>query len=291
MADKSLARKEPGETFAVWHLIKETYHDWSKDRAATLGAALAYYAIFSLAPLLVIIVAVTGFFLGQETTRRTIMNQVQQSIGPAASSYLEGMLKSAYPQGVEGLAAIIGIILLLAGATSVFVMLKQALNTIWKVEPQEGSGVAKLVLTRLMGLILMLVIGFILFLSVVLSTAVQAMHGMLAHATAVPAVVFIIAEGIISFLVVTLLFAMIYKLILDATIAWRGIWIGALVTALLFTAGKYGLGFYLGHSSVGSAYGAAGSLVVILLWIYYSAQIFLFGAEFTQVYARTHGSG
>jgi membrane protein len=143
-----------------------------------------------------------------------------------------------------------------------------------------------------MGLILMLIIGCILFLSVVLSTAVQAMHGMLAaHITAVPAAVFLFAEGIISFLIITLLFAMIYKLIPDAAIAWRDIWIGALVTALLFTAGKYGLGFYLGHSTVGSAYGAAGSLVVILLWIYYSAQIFLFGAEFTQVYARNYGSG
>ncbi len=141
MVNKSLARKEPGETFAVWYLIKETYRDWSKDQAATMGAALAYYAIFSLAPLLVIIVAVTGFFLGQETSRRTIMNQLQQSMGPAASSYLEGMLKSAYPQGVAGLAAIIGIILLVAGATSVFVMLKQALRWCPRFTPLTSTSI------------------------------------------------------------------------------------------------------------------------------------------------------
>jgi membrane protein len=283
-----MARRTKAKGLGVWYLIKETYHDWSKDKVMTQGAALAYYAVFSLAPLLIIIVAVTGFFVGQQTGRATIMDYLQKSMGPAASGYIDGLLKAAYPQGSEGLAAIIGIVILLLGATSVFVMLTQTLNLIWKVEPE--SSLAKLVITRLLGLGLMLLIGLLLFLSVILSTAVQAMAAILTTTLAIPAVVFLIAEGVISFLVITVLFALIYKLLPDAAIAWRDIWIGALVTALLFTAGKYGLGFYIGHSSIGSAYGAAGSLVVVLVWIYYSAQIFLFGAEFTQVYARTYGS-
>jgi membrane protein len=209
-------------------------------------------------------------------------------MGPGASGYISGLLKAAYPQGSEGLAAIIGIVILLLGATSVFVMLTQTLNLIWKVEPE--SSLAKLVITRVLGLGLMLLIGVLLFLSVILSTAVQAMANILTTAIPIPTVIFLIAEGVISFLVITVLFALIYKLLPDAAIAWRDIWIGALVTAMLFTAGKYGLGFYMGRSSVGSAYGAAGSLVVVLVWIYYSAQIFLLGAEFTQVYARTYGS-
>ncbi|MEJ2672275.1 MAG: YihY/virulence factor BrkB family protein [Deltaproteobacteria bacterium] len=284
-----MARQARRTGLGAWHLIKETYHDWSQDKVMTQGAALAYYAVFSLAPLLIIIMAVTGFFLGKQTSRTTIMNYLQQSMGPSASGYIDGLLKAAYPQGSEGLAAIIGVIILLLGATSVFVMLTQTLNLIWKVGP-ERSGLAKLVLTRLLGLALLLLIGVLLFLSVILSTAVHAMAATLTTVIAIPAVAFLIAEAVISFLVITVLFALIYKLLPDAAIAWRDIWIGALVTAMLFSAGKYGLGLYLGRSSVGSAYGAAGSLVVILLWIYYSAQIFLLGAEFTQVYARTYGS-
>jgi membrane protein len=283
-----MAKQAREKGLGAWYLIKETYRDWSKDKVMTQGAALAYYAVFSLAPLLIIIVAVTGFFLGQQTSRATIMDYLQKSMGPAASGYINGLLKAAYPQGSEGLAAVIGIVILLLGATSVFVMLTQTLNLIWKVEPE--SSLAKLVITRVLGLGLMLLIGVLLFLSVILSTAVQAMANILTTAIPIPTVIFLIAEGVISFLVITVLFALIYKLLPDAAIAWRDIWIGALVTAMLFTAGKYGLGFYMGRSSVGSAYGAAGSLVVVLVWIYYSAQIFLLGAEFTQVYARTYGS-
>lgn len=289
MAEKKMSRPARGG-FGAWYLIKETYHDWSQDKVMTLGAALAYYAIFSLAPLLVIIVAVSGFFIGQETTRRTIMNHIQQSMGPAAGGYIQNLLNAAYPQGSEGLAAIIGIIILFIGATSVFVMLTQALNIIWKVETDSGSGLVKMIITRLLGLLLMLIIGLLLFLTVVLATGVQFLVRTLAIATTIPSFVFLVAEGVISFLIITVLFALIYKLIPDATIAWRDIWVGSLVTALLFTAGKYGLSVYLSHSSVSSVYGAAGSLVVILLWIYYSAQIFLLGAEFTQVYARTYGT-
>jgi membrane protein len=211
-------------------------------------------------------------------------------MGPAASGYIENLLKAAYPKGGEGLAAIIGIIILVIGATSVFGMLTQALNIIWKVEPDPNMSLIKMIITRILGLALVLIIGLLLFLAVILSTGVQVMANTLANATAIPSVAFLIAEVVISFLVITVLFALIYKLLPDVTVAWSDIWIGAFITALLFTAGKYGLGFYLGHNSVGSAYGAAGSLVVILVWIYYSAQIFLFGAEFTQVYARTYGS-
>jgi membrane protein len=274
----------------VWYLMKQTFNEWSADNAMTLGAALAYYATFSLAPLLVIIVAVSGFFLGQETTQATIVSRVQESMGPAAAGYIRSMISAAYPKGGEGVAAVIGVVVLFLGATSVFVMLTQALNIIWKVDPNRNSGLAHMVITRLLSLVMMLIIGFILLLSVVLTTGVRALLSTLTAATALPPAVFLVAEGVISFLIITLLFAAIFKVLPDTKIAWRDLWIGAVVTAVLFTGGKYVLGLYLGRGGVASAYGVAGSLVVILLWIYYSAQIFLFGAEFTQVYARIYGS-
>lgn len=274
----------------AWYLVKQTYNEWSADNAMTLGAALAYYAAFSLAPLLVIIVAVAGFFMGREAMQAAIVSQVQENMGPAAATYIQGMVTAAYPQGGEGLAAIMGIVVLVIGATSVFVMLTQALNIIWKVDPDRGTGLGKMILTRLLGLVMMLIIGLILLLSVILTTGVQALLTTLTAATSIPPAVFLVATGIVSFLIITLVFAAIFKVLPDTTIAWSDIWIGAMITAVLFTGGKYVLGLYLGRGSAVSAFGVAGSLVVILLWIYYSAQIFLMGAELTQVYARTYGS-
>ena len=273
-----------------WYLVKQTYNEWSADNAMTLGAALAYYAAFSLAPLLVIIVAVAGLFMGREAMQAAIVSQVQENMGPAAATYIQSMVTAAYPQGGEGLAAIMGIVVLVIGATSVFVMLTQALNIIWKVDPDRETGLGKMILTRLLGLVMMLIIGLILLLSVIFTTGVQALLTTLTAATSIPPAVFLVATGIVSFLIITLVFAAIFKVLPDTTIAWSDIWIGAMITAVLFTGGKYVLGLYLGRGSAVSAFGVAGSLVVILLWIYYSAQIFLLGAELTQVYARTYGS-
>ena len=274
----------------AWYLVKQTYNEWSADNAMTLGAALAYYAAFSLAPLLVIIVAVAGFFMGREAMQAAIVSQVQENMGPAAATYIQGMVTAVYPQGSEGLAAIMGIVVLVIGASSVFVMLTQALNIIWKVDPDRETGLGKMILTRLLGLVMMLIIGLILLLSVIITTGVQLLHTTLTAATSIPPAVFLVAMGIVSFLIITLVFAAIFKVLPDTTIAWSDIRIGAMITAVLFTGGKYVLGLYLGRGSAVSAFGVAGSLVVILLWIYYTAQIFLMGAEFTQVYARTYGS-
>lgn len=274
----------------AWYLVKQTYNEWSADNAMTLGAALAYYAAFSLAPLLVIIVAVAGFFMGREAMQAAIVSQVQENMGPAAATYIQGMVTAAYPQRGEGLAAIMGIVVLVIGATSVFVMLTQALNIIRKVDPDRETGLGKMILTRLLGLVMMLIIGLILLLSVIFTTGVQALLTTLTAATSIPPAVFLVATGIVSFLIITLVFAAIFKVLPDTTIAWSDIWIGAMITAVLFTGGKYVLGLYLGRGSAVSAFGVAGSLVVILLWIYYSAQIFLMGAELTQVYARAYGS-
>jgi membrane protein len=275
---------------AIWGLLKESFSGWSEDKAPRLGAALAYYTIFSLAPLLVIVIGVAAFVFGREAAQGEVLGQLQGLLGEAGAQAIQGMIQNASQSKTTGaFATVIGVATLLFGASGVFGELQDALNTVWGVKPKPGRGILGTIKQRFLSFAMVAGIAFLLLVSLTVSAALAAVgkftEGLL------PTEILHVVNFVTSFAVITLLFAMIYKLLPDARIAWSDVWIGAAVTALLFTIGKFAIGLYLGKSSVASAYGAAGSLVILLVWIYYSAQILFFGAEFTEVYARRYGSG
>jgi membrane protein len=261
------------------------------DNPFQLAAALAYYTIFSLVPLLLIVIAIAGLVVGQEATERQVLTTLQGFVGPNGAQAIQAMLRSANSFGSGVLATVLCILTLALGASGGVGQLHQALNTVWEVEAKSGNGLLGLLRERFVSFSMILGLAFLLLVSLVVSAiltaAVQALSGWLPGGELLwHSIEFLVSLGLI-----TLLFALIYKILPDARIAWRDVWIGAAMTALLFTVGKFLIGLYLGHSSMMSAYGAAGSLVVILVWVYYSALILFFGAEFTQVYANTLGSG
>jgi len=271
-------------------LIRETYREWNADNAPQWGAALAFYTTFSIAPLLIIIIGFAGFIVGKAEVQGYILAEAHRTVGPESAAALQRLIDAGY-QPRRGLTAtFIGLGILVLGALRVFESLRLALNTLWGVRTQPGAGVGNSIRVRLLSFAMILGIGLLLMLSLLVSAGLAALTKFLHHTVPLPWAAFQMADFLISLLVVTLLFAAIYKFLPDVRIAWSDVWIGAGVTALLFTAGKLLLGLYLGRSTVGSAYGAAGSLVVILVWVYYSAQIFFVGAEFTKVYARRYGS-
>lgn len=277
------------------NLLKLTYQGWKEDKASRLSAALAYYTIFSLAPMLLIIIAVTGFFFGQrDIVQSQVLNQIEGLVGADGREFVSGLLTSASNPAKGIFATIVGIITLLFGALGVFNELHNALNTIWEVKEEETKGfiesIKKVIFSRLLSFSMILGIGFLLLVSLVISAGLSAMQETIGNAIPVSEILLQIVNLIISIGVITVLFALIFKFLPDAEIAWRDVWLGAFVTAVLFSLGKFLIGIYLGNSTVTSSFGAAGSLVLLLLWIYYSAQILLFGAEFTQVYANQLGS-
>lgn len=268
----------------AWSLIREAFSACDKDNVSRLSAALAYYTVFSLAPLLLIVVAVAGLFFGTGTARQTLLDQAGRIIGPTSAQYL-GYLIQAASQHSRGLwASLIGLGTLLIGATGGFVEMQQALNTVWKAEPQ-GSGVRYFIRYRLFSFALIFALGFLLLAMLILSLILSGMDRHLSHI--IPAYFHFIAYAntAFSFVVTFMWLAAIYKILPDTKIFWRDVWAGAAVTALLFSLGRYLIGFYLSRSSFTSVYGAAGSFALILFWIYCSAQIFFFGAEFTEVCA------
>ena len=274
----------------IFELLKETYNEWSEDKAARLAAALAYYTVFSLAPLLIIAIAVAGLVFGQEAARGQLDNQIQSLVGQQSAELIQTMVESASKPKSGIIATVIAIVTILFGASGLFGQLQDALNTIWEVEPKPDRGILGLIKDRFLSFTMVLGIGFLLLVSLIISALLSALNSYLTDLLPGSIYVLQILNFVISFGVITLLFAMIYKILPDVKIAWSDVWIGAAVTSLLFALGKFLIGLYLGNSSAGSAYGAAGSLVILLLWIYYSAQILLFGAEFTQVYAKKYGS-
>lgn len=273
---------------AVFRLLKETFQEWNEDKASRLAAALAYYTVFSIAPLLLIAIAIVGFIFGQEAAQGQITGQLSGLVGSQVAEIIQGLVNSASQGG--GGVSILNIVILLFGASGVFVQLQEALNTIWEVQPKPGQGIRQILQTRLVSFSMILVIGFLLLVSLVLSTTLAAVGNFAGGLLPGFGFLWQLLNFVVSFGVITLLFAAMYKILPDATIAWNDVWIGAGITALLFTIGKWLLGLYLGIASVGSAFGAAGSLVALLIWVYYSAQILFFGAEFTQVYAKRYGS-
>jgi membrane protein len=276
------------------NLLKLTYQGWKEDKASRLSASLAYYTIFSLAPVLLIVIAITGLFWEQSAVQSQVMNQIQSLVGEEGRTFVSDLLESASHRARGVTATIVGVITLIFGALGVFNELHNALNTIWDVREEETKGflesIKKVIFSRFLSFTMILGIGFLLLVSLVLSAGLSALQETVGNTIPVSEILLQIVNLIISIGVITVLFALIFKFLPDAEIAWRDVWLGAFVTALLFSLGKFAIGLYLGNSAVASSFGAAGSLVLLLLWIYYSAQILLFGAEFTQVYANNYGS-
>jgi membrane protein len=275
----------------IFSVLRQTVAEWTEDKVPMLGAALAYYTVFSLAPLLVISIAAAGFVFGEEAARGQIFDQMRSLIGNEGARAMQDMVQSANAHPATGLiATVTGVVTLLFGASGIFGQLQTSLNIIWGVEPKPGRGIGGIVRDRFLSFGFILVVCFLLLVSLLLSAAITFVSTWVGG-VALGTEIFAHALNIVLSLgVATLLFAMVFKFLPDAKIAWRDVWIGAFVTALLFSIGKFGLGFYLGASSVGSSFGAAGSLIVLLLWVYYSAQILFFGAELTQVYANRCGT-
>jgi membrane protein len=266
---------------SVVELFKRTFQRFFAKDTFEMGAALAYYTVFSLAPLVLIAIAIAGLVFGPKAAEGQIAGEIENAVGPAVAKAVQQTLKNAQDGG-STTASIIGVIVLIFGASGVFVQLQDSLNTIWQVQPKNSGGIWAMVLHRLLSFAMVLGIGFLLLVSLIVNTSLSAMSHFLApEQTAIAQVV----NQLISFGFITLLFALIFKFLPDRPITWSDVWIGAAFTSLLFVVGKYLLGLYLGRGSVTSAYGAAGSLVVILMWVYYASQILLFGAQFTQVYA------
>lgn len=275
---------------SYWAVFKEAFWKWRSDKASRLAASLAYYTLMSLAPLAVIMVAIAGLALGEKAAEGQIARQIQGTIGPAGATVLQDILKKAHRPEAGIVASAVGLGILLISASAVFTELQDALNTIWEVPERPWRGIAAFVKERLMPFGMILGIGFLIFVSLLLSATVEAVTRYVGSALPIPAIVLHAVNFGVSFAVVTLLFAMIYDVLPDVRVPWSDVWTGAAVTSLLFTIGKTLIGVYLGSASVGSAYGAAGSLVVFLVWVYYSAQIFYFGAEFTRAYSNRRGS-
>ena len=274
----------------IFNLLKETFSEWNEDKAPRLAAALAYYTAFSLAPLLVVVISIAGLIYGKEAVQGQVQYQIQGAVGSQAASAIQDMLANFSHPSSGIIATVLGVVTLVLGAAGLFGQLQDALNTIWEVTPKPGQGILAMIRQRFLSFSMVLGICFVLLVSLLLSAVVSALGNVIAVHIPQQETLLQIINLVISFGVITVLFAAIYKVLPDVKISWKDVWMGAAVTALLFTIGKYALGLYLGQSSVSSSYGAAGSFVLLLLWIYYSAQILLFGAEFTQVYARTYGS-
>lgn len=273
----------------VVKLLRATLESWIEDKALRLSAAVAYYSIFSIAPLLILSVSMAGAFLGEDAVRGHLETQLVYYVGAPAAKAVQSMVASAAlaEQGV--LATVLGFLTLLVGATGVFSQLKDALNTIWEVRVKPGKAWLAFLQERLVSFGMILVIGFLLLTSLMLTTFLAALNQYLETIMPMPAFLWTTMTSLVSFSMVTLLFAFIFKVLPDAVIEWRNVWIGAVFTAALFETGKLALSFYLGRESTMSSYGAAGAVVLLLLWVYYNACILFLGAEFTQVYARHTG--
>lgn len=274
----------------VFGLLKDTFAKWQEDKASKLAAALAYYTAFSLAPLLIIVIAIASLAFGQEAAQGDIVRQIQGLVGKQGAEAVQAMIQNAHKPTEGTIATLISVVILIFGATGVFAELQDSLNTIWEVAPKPGRGIINIIRSRSLSFAMVLGIGFLLLVSLVLSAGLEAVGNyfkdMVPHLT----LLWQTLNFVISFGIVTVLFAMIYRILPDAKIAWDDVWIGSAITSLLFSVGKWLIGLYLGNSSIGSTYGAAGSFVVLLLWVNYSAQILFFGAEFTKVYADKYGS-
>lgn len=273
----------------IWSALKASFKGFSEDKVPKLSGSLAYYTVFSLAPMFVIIIFVAGLVLGQEAAQGQIEAQLTSFIGADAASQIQDMIKNAAIQDKGGMALVIGIIVLLIGATTVFGEIQDSINQIWGLKTNPKKGLVALVMSRLMSFGMIATLGFLLLVSLMATAVVESLMGRLKAVFPDGAVVLIyIANLVLTLAVVTALFAIIFKVLPDAKITWKAVWPGAIATALLFMIGKFLISFYIAKSEIGSTYGAAGSLAILLVWIYYSAMILYFGAEFTRAWAVQH---
>lgn len=272
-------------------LLSPSLTAWLVHRTASKGAAVAFYTLFSMTPILVLTIAVAGYFFGAEAAQGEIITQMQALVGPNGAQAISAVLAAAHYSESGVIASVIATLLLLLGATSVFVELKDSLDEMWGTDKPQASSLSVLFKTRVVCFGLVLVLAFLLLVSLVISTALAVLHQyVFSGLWSLAVLVLSPLASLISFGVIASLFAVIYKMLPEAPLAWQDAWFGALFTAFLFSLGKYVIGVYLGNSGVTSGFGAAGSLIALLLWVYYSAQIFFFGAEFTRQFALRFGS-
>lgn len=271
------------------NLTVETYHEWQRDKASRLAAALAYYTIISLPALVILIIACAGMVLGEEAARGQVVHQLQSLLGSEGAKSVEEMINIASKSESKSLqASLLGFATLIFGATAVVVQLQDALNTIWDVTAKPGNFIKSFLLNRILSFGMILSVGFLLLVSLVVSAGLAILSD--SFGTITPHILWRLIDFLVSLTLIAGLFALMFKYLPDAKIAWNDVIIGAILTSLLFNIGKLLIGIYLGNSQIGTTYGVAGSLVILLIWVYYSAQIFFIGAEFTQVYAKQHGS-
>ncbi len=265
--------------------------EWLGDKASKLSAALAYYSVFSLAPLLVIVISISGLFFGHEAARGEVADQLSNLAGENAAQAIQSLVQSADHPATSLFATVVGLVTLLFGASGVFGELKDSLNMIWGVSVKPGRTIRTMIRDRFLSFTMILGIGFLLMISLILSAVLSAVSAYMQSYLPLPEVIWRTLDVAISFAGTTLLFGLIFKILPDVEIRWRDVVIGAAVTALIFTFGKIGIGLYLGTSGISSSYGAAGSAIIILLWVYFSASLLFYGAEFTKVYVRRFGPG
>jgi membrane protein len=271
------------------NLIKLAFQEFGKDHASTLGAALAYYTIFSLGPLLIVAIGIAGFIFGEAAARGEVMNTIKSFMGEDGAKTIQGILENAHRPGAGFFATIFGIIVLLLAAMGIFGQLKTALNLIWEVPPPTG-GIVNMVFTNLLTFLMVLAFVAVLMLSLVANAGLTAIGPLVTDQIPGGAIVWQLVTYGVTLALFTVTFAVLFRVLPDLVITWKDVWLGAFATALLFMLGQIAIGIYISLTNVGSAFGAASSLVVLLVWIFYSAQIVLFGAEITQVYANTYGS-
>lgn len=278
--------------YAATHLLpllKSTYTEWGKDKAPIWGAALAYYTVFSLGPLLLVILAITGLFFGREAVRGDIFNQMKSFLGPDGAKTIELMIKGASKPTNGIIASLIGLITLILGASGIFGQMKQALNFIWKVQTKPHAGIMKILMDRFINVSMIGVICFLLLVSLVASASVSTLSTLLGGILPFPPILIEIINFLVSLSVTTVLFTLIYKVLPDIELPWQPAWVGGIFTALLFTLGKTLIGLYLGQGMLSSSYGAAASLITLLVWVYYTSQILFFGAEFIKSFVKDQG--
>jgi membrane protein len=277
---------------SIWQFLKTTINEWVEAEPFQLAAALSYYTLFSLAPLLLIAIGVAGFVFGREAAQNQIVETLQGMIGQDSATAVQEMIQASNEKPKTGMiSTIIGFVALLFGAGGVVGQLQTSLNKMWEVTPKPGQGIWGFLRQRFFSFAMVLAIGFLLLVSLVVTAVLSSFTGMLSSLLGDATLIAHAIDILVSFGFVTLLFALIYKYVPDVEIEWRDVWVGAALTAILFTIGKYLIGLYIGTSGVSSTFGAAGSLITILVWVYYSSLIFFLGAEFTRVFATQYGSG
>jgi membrane protein len=274
---------------AVWSLLKATGNDFMDDNALRLAAALAYYALLSLAPLIVLAVALAGFAIDEQAARGAIARELGAVVGSAGAAAVEGIVRSAKAPAAGIVSSVAGVVVLFFGASGVFGELQSALNAIWEVAPRPGRGIKGVIKDRLFSFAMVMGVAFLLLVSLILSAGLSAVGHFLGGVLPGGETVWQVINFALSVAVVSVLFTVTFKTVPDAKVAWRDVWVGGVVTGVLFSVGKFLIALYLGKSGVSSAYGAAGSLVLLVIWVYYSASILLLGAEFTQSYASRFG--